>query len=145
MVYNDRMDKTIFEKIISGEIPAEIVYEDENSFAILDIAPKSLGHTLVIPKSPYRTFLEIPQSKLGQYFTAMQKVAQAVKDGLKADGLNIVFNTEAAAGQEVFHVHAHVIPRYENDRTDMNPGTHQTYSSPDEMKEYAEKIKACLK
>lgn len=138
------MDKTIFEKIIEKSIPAHIVYEDENTIVILDINPKSLGHTLVIPKVVSRNILDMPQDLLGQYFAVVQKVAQAIKQGLDCDGLNIIMNTEPAAGQEVFHTHTHIIPRYINDQLDLNPGIHQSYSSQEHMKEHIEKIKAFL-
>ena len=138
------MTTTIFEKIINREIPASIVYEDEFVIAILDIKPKSLGHTLVIPKKVSRTILEMNPDMLGQYFTIVQKIAQAIKDSLSADGLNIVLNVEEAGGQEVFHTHTHIIPRYTGTLVTLNTPEHQTYSSPEEMQEYADKIKVCL-
>lgn len=138
------MEPTIFEKIIGREIPAHIVCEDDLTIAILDIAPKSLGHTLVIPKKVSRTLLETDPDTLGQYFAVVQKVAQAVKAGLGADGCNIVINVEEAAWQEVFHTHTHIIPRYANDGITLTPGTHVAYSSPDQMSEYADRIKARL-
>ena len=138
------MDKTIFQKIIDREIPAHIVYEDEHTIAILDIAPKTLGHTLVIPKEFSRTILEMSPEVLGQYFTTVQKVAQAIKNGLEVDGVNIILNTEEAAGQAVFHTHTHIIPRFTNDGVDISPGTHETYSVNKTPEEYAEKIKAQL-
>ncbi len=138
------MEQTIFEKIINREIPAHIVYEDEDTIAILDIAPKSLGHTLVIPKTVSRTLLEMDPDSLGQYFTVVQKVAQAVKKGLEADGCNLTINVEEAAWQEVFHTHTHIIPRYLRDGVTLSPGVHVAYSSPDQMSEYADRIKAQL-
>lgn len=139
------MEPTIFEKIINREIPAHIVYEDEQIIAILDINPKILGHTLVIPKQVSRTFLEMNPESLGQYFTVVQKVAQAITKALEANGSNIVLNIEPAGGQEVFHTHAHIIPRYTNKLVELsNPTEHEAYSSQEEMKEYADKIKAYL-
>lgn len=138
------MQPTIFEKIINREIPASVVYEDDIVIAILDINPKTRGHTLVIPKVVSRTFLEMNPMSLGQYFAVVQKVAQAVKESLRTNGLNIVLNIEAAGGQEVFHTHVHIIPRFTNDDVQLNTGPHQAYSSPEEMDKYAHKIKAYL-
>jgi histidine triad (HIT) family protein len=138
------MTTTIFEKIINREIPALIVYEDEFTIAILDIKPKTLGHTIVIPKTISRTILEMNPGMLGQYFTIVQKIAQAIKDSLNTDGLNIVLNVEEAGGQEIFHTHTHIIPRYTGTLVTLNTPEHQTYSSPEEMQEYAHKIKAHL-
>jgi histidine triad (HIT) family protein len=138
------MEQTIFEKIINREIPAHIVYEDEHTFAILDIKPKKLGHTLVITKKPYRNLLEIPDEVLEHYSKTIKKVSLAVKNALNSDGLNVTVNIESAGWQEVFHSHVHIIPRFHGDNMDLNPGTHEAYSSPEEMKEYADKIKAYL-
>lgn len=138
------MESTIFEKIINRKIPAHIVYEDENTIAILDIHPKALGHTLVIPKTVSRTILEMDPQSLGQYFAVVQKVAQAIKESLPADGLNIVINVESAGGQEVFHTHTHIIPRHNGKLITLNTPEHEAYSSPEEAFEYAEKIKAYL-
>lgn len=137
------MQPTIFEKIINREIPAHIVYEDDITIAILDINPKSAGHTLVIPKTVSRTILEMKPDLLGQYFTVVQKVAQAIKDSLQTEGLNIILNIEEAGGQEVFHTHTHIIPRMLGDDIHLNHGAHYAYSS-GEIEEYADKIKAYL-
>lgn len=138
------MSKTIFEKIISKEIPASVLYEDENTIAILDINPKTLGHTLVIPKKVSRTFLEMEPELLGQYFAVVQKVAQAIKDSLQADGLNILISVESAGGQEIFHTHTHIIPRHTGKHILLNDSNHEAYSFPTEMQEYANTIKAYL-
>jgi len=137
------METTIFEKIINREIPSHIVYEDEDTIAILDINPKTKGHTLVIPKALSRTVLEMNPKTLGQYFAVVQKVAQAIKDSLKADGLNILLNTESAGGQEVFHTHTHIIPRFTHDEVGLNTGPHQAYQD-DELIQYTELIKSYL-
>ncbi len=136
------MPKTIFEHIIDRHIPAHIVYEDEYTIAILDIKPKVLGHVLVIPKKVSRTILEMNPSDIGLYFEVVQKVAQAVQIGTRADGLNIVINVEAAGNQEVFHTHTHIIPRHQDHNISLDPGTHVAYSSPDQMNEYTTAIKA---
>jgi histidine triad (HIT) family protein len=138
------MEQTIFEKIINRTIPAHIVYEDDDTLAILDINPTQLGHTLVIPKVVSRSLLEMNPESLGQYFKVVQKIAQAVKDSLRADGCNVVLNIEPAAGQEVFHTHTHIIPQYLGKHVGLNIGHHEAYSSPEQMQEYADKIKAYL-
>ena len=138
------MESTIFEKIINRTIPAYIVYEDDDTLAILDINPTQLGHTLVIPKVVSRSLLEMNPESLGQYFKVVQKVAQAVKESLQADGCNVVLNVEEAAGQEVFHTHTHIIPQHLGKHVGLNIGHHEAYSSQEQMKEYTDKIKAYL-
>lgn len=108
-------EKTIFEKIVAGEIPSFKVYEDNETFAFLDINPANYGHTLVIPKKPYKNIYEIPTVLAGKLFQTVQKIAVAVKKSVEAEGINIVMNNESAAGQIVFHAHVHVLPRFEND------------------------------
>lgn len=134
------MEKTIFEKIVDKEIPAEIVYEDDYSLAFLDIKPKKLGHTLVITKKPFRTLLEVDDLDMAEYSKTIKKVADAVKKGLQTDGLNIITNIEKAGGQDIFHAHTHIIPRFKNDNLDLNPGTHEAYDSSNQMEEYRKKI-----
>ncbi len=107
--------KTIFEKVISGELPHYKVYEDEETYAFLDAFPSSYGHTLVIPKKPYKNIYEIPTDLAGKIFQNVQKISVAVKKAVEADGINIVMNNESSAGQIVFHAHIHIIPRFEND------------------------------
>ncbi len=105
----------IFCKIEKGEIPSEKVYEDDNFFAILDINPESERHTLVIPKKHFKTLLDVPSSLGGEFLEAIKKVSlKLIKDG-KAEGFNILFNVNKLAGQEVDHVHAHIIPRKGDD------------------------------
>jgi histidine triad (HIT) family protein len=101
----------VFAKILRGELPAHKVYEDEKAFAFLDIMPRALGHTLVIPKSPVRTFLDIEPDDLGHLIKATQTIARAAVQVFDADGLTIQQFNEPAGGQVVFHLHVHVIPR----------------------------------
>jgi histidine triad (HIT) family protein len=101
----------IFAKILRGELPAYKVYEDEKSFAFLDIMPRAPGHTLVIPKSPARTFLDIAPDDLVHLMKVAQKIARATMGVFAADGLTIQQFNEPAGGQVVFHLHVHVIPR----------------------------------
>lgn len=108
-------EKTIFEKLIAGEIPCNKLYEDDKTFAFLDISPNTRGHALVVPKYPYRNVFDMPEEEIAHLYQSVKKVALAFKDILKADGVNIVSNNEEVAGQIVFHAHVHVVPRYVND------------------------------
>ncbi len=101
----------IFAKILRGELPAHKVYEDDKTFAFLDIMPRAPGHTLVIPKSPARTFLDIAPDDLADLIKVTQKIAKAAVTVFSADGLTIQQFNEPAGGQVVFHLHIHVIPR----------------------------------
>ncbi len=101
----------IFAKILRGELPAHKVYEDDKTFAFLDIMPRASGHTLVIPKIAARTILDVAPDDLGHLFKTTQRIARAAMTVFAADGLTIQQFNEPAGGQVVFHVHIHVIPR----------------------------------
>ncbi len=105
----------IFCKIIAGELPSCKVYEDENFLAFMDINPAVRGHTLVIPKYHCRNMLDTPDNVGNGLYTVIKKVSLAVKKACNAEGIYIFQQNEAAAGQEVFHSHIHIIPRYKND------------------------------
>ncbi len=102
----------IFAKILRGEAPCTKVYEDDVSLAFLDIMPRADGHTLVIPKVPARTIFDIDPEALARFMPSVQKVACAVRDGMAAHGLLIQQFNEEASGQQVFHLHFHVLPRW---------------------------------
>ncbi|HEY2531855.1 MAG TPA: HIT domain-containing protein [Xanthobacteraceae bacterium] len=101
----------VFAKILRGELPAHKVYEDHNTFAFLDIMPRAPGHTLVIPKAPVRTILDIATDDLVHLIKVTQTIARAAAEVFAADGLTIQQFNEPAGGQVVFHLHIHVIPR----------------------------------
>ena len=101
----------LFAKILRGELPAHKIYEDDKTFAFLDIMPRAPGHTLVIPKAEARTFLDIKSDDLAHLIGVTQKIARAAMTVFAADGLTIQQFNEAAGGQVVFHLHIHVIPR----------------------------------
>jgi histidine triad (HIT) family protein len=101
----------IFAKILRGELPAHKIYEDDKTFAFLDIMPRAPGHTLVVPKAAVRTLIDIAPDDLASLFKTTQAVARAVMTIFSADGLTIHQFNEAAGGQVVFHLHVHVIPR----------------------------------
>jgi histidine triad (HIT) family protein len=102
----------IFVRIMRGEIPAYKVYEDDRTFAFLDIMPRSEGHTLVIPKVGARNILDITPCALSDLIVKTQRVAVAAKTAMNADGLTIEQFSESAGGQLVFHLHFHVLPRF---------------------------------
>ena len=106
---------TIFSKIIAGELPCFKVYEDDRVLAFLDINPIQPGHTLVIPKTPSEDGLACSQEDLAQLMVVAQKIALALKEVVACDGVNFIMNNGAAAGQEVFHTHLKVIPRFTDD------------------------------
>lgn len=105
----------IFAKILRGEAPCVKIYEDDNVLAFMDIFPQSQGHCLVIPKdTTARNLIEFPADRLGVLFAAVQKLSAAVVKALACDGVIVTQFNGAPAGQTVFHLHVHVIPRYAN-------------------------------
>jgi len=105
----------IFAKILRGEAPCVKIYEDENVLAFMDIFPQSQGHCLVVPKHvTARNLIDFPPERLGALFAAVQNLAGAVVKALGCDGVIVTQFNGAPAGQTVFHLHVHVIPRYAN-------------------------------
>ncbi|NOD99044.1 HIT domain-containing protein [Ruegeria sp. HKCCD6228] len=103
----------IFAKILREEIPCMRVFEDDETLAFMDIMPRADGHLLVIPKTPCRNVLDATPEQLTAVTKTVQKMARAVKSAFDADGVTIQQFNEAAGGQEVFHLHFHVLPRHE--------------------------------
>ena len=101
----------LFCAIVDGDIPARRVYEDEHAIAFLDINPWQLGHTLVIPRRHVDDVLA-PDRALGEIAPAIGATSRLLVERLRADGLNLLANAGATAGQEVFHLHVHLVPRY---------------------------------
>tara|TARA_B100001989_G_scaffold141369_1_gene100428 strand:- start:237 stop:644 length:408 start_codon:yes stop_codon:yes gene_type:complete len=131
--------ETIFSKIIAKEIPADIVYEDDQILAFLDIKPVNPGHTLVIPKEPVIDGVEASEETMAAVMRVAQKVARAQKKTLGCTGVNYIMNNGEDAGQEVFHAHMHVIPRYKDDNTFSSPN-HNDYKE-GEVTEIADKLR----
>lgn len=104
-------DNNIFAKILRGEIPSHRVYEDDKVVAFMDVMPQAEGHTLVVPKAPSRNILDADPATLAALIPVVQKVAIAAKKAFDADGITILQFNEAPAGQSVFHLHFHVLPR----------------------------------
>ena len=105
----------LFCKIINGEVPSHKVYEDEDVIAFLDISPLGRGHTVVIPVKHFDTLWEFPEKEMEKFFGVVKQLAILLKTKLKADGINILQNNFKAAGQVIFHMHYHIIPRWDND------------------------------
>ena len=103
----------IFGKILRGEIPCHRVYEDDDTLAFMDVMPQSPGHLLVVPKAPSRNILDADPAVLSKVIPVVQKLAKAAKEAFEADGISVIQFNEPAAGQTVYHLHFHVVPRYE--------------------------------
>ncbi len=131
---------TIFEKIIAREIPAHIIYEDEMVVAFLDIKPVHLGHALIVPKQPFVNAFDAPGDTLAQMMKVGSLIAKRLETTLGAEGVNLIMNNGAAAGQEVFHAHLHVVPRYQDDQAFTSP--HRTEVSAEDLAATAEKLRA---
>lgn len=133
----------LFCKIVAGDIPATKVHEDDETLAFLDINPVSEGHTLVIPKDHFENVYATPAETWCRVMLTVQKVAEAVRHAVNADGINLVMNNESAAGQLVPHAHVHIIPRHNDDG--LKPWIGKPYKSVEESKSISEKIKEELK
>ncbi len=117
------MNDCIFCKIIKGEIPSFKIFEDEHAFAFLDINPIECGHTLVIPKFHAKELFFLPPEELAGVMPAIQRTATLLKKKLGCDGMALSQLNGEAAGQTVFHVHFHLIPRYAGTPIDWAPKT----------------------
>ncbi|MBI3572234.1 HIT family protein [Candidatus Kaiserbacteria bacterium] len=135
------MEETVFHKIIRREIPAEIIYEDAETLAFLDIQPMNPGHTLVVPKKFAKSIFDIDANAFAALMRAAHKLAPVIKDAVGADGINIGMNNSPAAGQVVFYAHVHVMPRFLNDGYELWHGKNYPEG---EAAKIAEKIRAKL-
>jgi histidine triad (HIT) family protein len=109
------LSECIFCQILSGEIPAHVLYEDESAVALLDAFPMVEGHALVVPRRHHRLLQDMPAEEAAALFRAVHAVAGRLQAALQAPALNVGLNNGAAAGQAVPHVHVHLIPRFEGD------------------------------
>ncbi len=130
----------IFAKILRDELPCHKVYEDENTLAFLDIMPRADGHTLVIPKQPSRNILDLEPQEFVPLLTTTQKIARAAMKAFAADGLVLQQFNEAAGGQEVFHLHFHILPRFEGVKL-RPPGT---MADTDVLVDHAQRLRTVL-
>lgn len=144
MSIEGRYDKNnIFAKILRGDIPCAKVFEDEHTLALMDVFPQTRGHVLVIPKNEQtRNILDVSGETLGFVMTTVQKISRAVNTALKPNGIVVTQFNGASAGQTIFHLHIHILPRYQG----ANMCTHASGQMADmeELKELADKIKAAL-
>ena len=136
----DYDDQNIFAKILRGEIPSIKVYEDADVLVFMDIMPRSDGHCLVIPKTPCRNLLDASAEQLQTVMTTVQTVARAAKAAFSAEGITIQQFNEAAGGQEVFHLHFHILPRH-SDQSLRAPGQ---MGDMEAIAAHAEQIRAAL-
>ena len=121
-----KKEDCIFCKIASGEIPSNTIYENSEFKVIMDIAPASKGHVLIIPKEHFKDIYEIDAITAGKLFQLATVVARALKEVLHCDGLNVLQNNGLIAGQTVYHFHMHLIPRYEDDDVTIGWKEHST-------------------
>lgn len=136
------MDDCIFCKIVKGEIPSTKLFENEKVLSFLDIIPVAKGHALVIPKAHHKTLIDLPHEDLKEISLVLQKIGAAVMKATNADGFNILQSNGKAAGQEIPHVHFHIIPRFDNDNLSFKMGRGK--SEKEELEEYQKKIKGHL-
>ncbi|BAP37466.1 HIT family protein [Acinetobacter guillouiae] len=133
-------DQNIFARILRGELPAIKVYEDDHVLAFMDIMPQADGHTLIIPKTPAVTLLDLDPEIAAYTIKIVQKIAQAIETALDTQGIVLMQLSGAAAGQTVPHVHFHLIPSsvHELGRHAIQMGDQE------KIKGFAEKIKTAL-
>lgn len=136
------MTDCIFCKIITKEIPSDVVFEDDKVVAFLDIKPTNPGHVLVVPKKHSKDLLEADNDTVCQTMVRIKKIAPAVIEAVGASSFNLGVNTGPASGQVVFHLHFHIIPRISSDG--LEPWPHHD-SEPKSRIQMAEKIKGILK
>jgi histidine triad (HIT) family protein len=131
----------IFARILRGEIPAHKVYEDEHTLAFMDVMPQSDGHTLVIPKTAAENLFDLPPDALSATVLTTQRVAHAVKKAFDPPGVMLVQLNGAGAGQSVFHIHFHIVPRYEG--IDLRFHARQM-ADPKMLADHAARVRAAL-
>jgi histidine triad (HIT) family protein len=132
----------IFAKILRGEMPAHKVYEDDQTVAFMDVMPQANGHALVLPKAPSRNLLDADPAIFASLFATVQKVARAAKKAFEADGITVIQFNEPAAGQTVYHLHVHIIPRFEGVELKIHA---RDMEKPEVLAANAEKLRAALK
>ena len=113
-------DNCIFCKLANGQIPTNSIYEDDDFKVILDAAPAAKGHAIILPKTPASNLFELPEEYGEKIFAIAKKCGKAIKDTYNYDGLNVLQNNGEAAGQTVFHLHVHLIPRMNDDKININ-------------------------
>lgn len=130
-----------FAKILRGELPSHKLYEDNDTLAIMDIMPRGDGHCLVLPKKPARNLLDVDADSLAAVMRTVQKVARAAMKAFDAEGVTVQQFNEPAGGQVVFHLHVHILPRFEG--VALRPHTGEM-ADQNVLAEQAGKIRAAL-
>ena len=131
----------VFAKVLRGELPSHKIYEDDDTFAFLDIMPRAEGHALVITKEKATNFFDVSPQALAKLMAVVQKLAPRIKEAVGADGVLIAQYNGAAAGQTVFHLHVHVIPRHAG--VAMKPAA-SAMEKPEVLAEHAVRLRAAL-
>jgi len=133
-------ESCIFCKIVKKEAPASIAYEDEKVIAFMSVSPINIGHTLVIPKKHYENIYEIPEEEVAYLYKIVKKLSHAVQKAVNAEGIRLIQNNGATAGQVIFHLHVHIIPMNKD-----QPWGHRLENRlADALKADAEKIRQSL-
>ncbi len=137
------MDNCLFCKIAKGEIDSAKIWESDKVFAFLDVNPLTRGHCLIIPKNHFENIFDMDENVLKEIIFAAKNISNKIKNGLGADGVNLVNSSGKTAEQSVFHFHLHIVPRYENDGLKMNDWWQAKSQKSDvgELKKLAEEIK----
>lgn len=134
-------ESNVFAKILRGELPCHKVYEDDETFAFLDIMPRAHGHTLVIPKASATDLFDADEAVLTSSLKTVQKLAPVIRDAMGAEGVLVQQFNGAAAGQTVFHLHFHIVPRTEGVSLRPHAGEME---DPETLSANAEKIRQAL-
>ena len=138
-----KTDTCLFCRIVSGELPATIVYEDDNSVAFLDHRPLFHGHTLLVPREHVETLSELSTNIVGPYFQAAQLLSRVVESAMEAEGTFVAMNNRVS--QSVPHLHVHVVPRRKKDGLKGFFWPRTKYKNDEEMEEVKKKIVTALK
>ncbi len=136
------MDNCIFCKIVSGDIPSSAIYEDEDFKAIMDISPASRGHVIILSKKHFDNLFELEDDVARKVLIVARRIAVAMKEELSCDGINLLQNNGEAAGQSVFHIHFHLIPRYKDDKLHLTwtPGKYEDGEAAELAKKISDRI-----
>jgi histidine triad (HIT) family protein len=130
----------IFCKLANGVFPTNFIYEDEDFKVILDANPATKGHSLILPKKHFKNLLDADEEILKKALPLAKKLSNKLIEVLKCDGVNVLQNNNEAAGQAVFHLHIHLIPRYKEEKEHMLSWKPNKFSD-EEMKNIAESLK----
>ncbi|WP_040929042.1 HIT family protein [Nosocomiicoccus massiliensis] len=137
-------NKTVFEMIVDRDIDANIIYEDDNFIAFLDAFPVVKGHTLVVPKKRIENIFDLDDETANDYMKVIRNVSKAVRDTFNPEGLNVVQNNGEYAGQSVFHIHFHILPRYKDEHDGFGYKWEDIEFTKEEREQFAEAIKSKL-